>query len=98
MFRGGGWVGFFSVFERNGSEFAIVRESRKGIFEALSDGNDGRGCFEEGRIMVRGSDSEGKVRVDGGGEGMRGRWGEKEWRWNEDMVNVGARNVGCWKG
>ena len=46
--------------------------------------------------MVRGSYSEGKVRMDGGGEGMRGRRWEKERRWNEDMINVGTRNVGCW--
>ena len=48
--------------------------------------------------MVRGRDGEGEIMMDRGGEGVRWRGWEKERWWNEDVINVGTRNVGWWEG
>ena len=79
-----------SVFERDGSEFAIVRKSREDIFKTCGDRDDGDGGTEDGGKVIRWGDGGSEMGKDGGREGMRGgRW-EKELRWNKDMVNVGT--------
>ena len=83
-------MSFGSVFERNGSEFAIVRKSREKVFKTCSDGDNGDGGAEDSGKVIGWGDGGSKMGKDGGSEGMRGRRWEKEWRRNKDMVNVGT--------